>query len=184
MILFHAFLEQPASIFNPIPEFYGITLLDVNWYGMMCLLNLLFSTPVVVYSTSRNIFAYLGEFLEYGPPPPPAMDILMEAFAVQYTVHAMPGANNIIQLGAPPLIDWKSNTCKQEGKRTTNSHNLACLELKFMTSDLSDTLLEEPDLSIMSTNKVILPLLGGRAPAFEEAIEWLQFYFVGDHTGA
>ena len=116
--------------------------------------------------------------------PPPAMDILMEAFAVQYTVHAMPGANNIIQLGAPPLIDWKSNTCKQEGKRTTNSHNLACLELKFMTSDLSDTLLEEPDLSIMSTNKVILPLLGGRAPAFEEAIEWLQFYFVGDHTGA
>ena len=89
----NAFLGQIASGVNPIPGFYGLTLLDIVWDRTVQLLHLLLSIPVSIYLTARWFFACLGELLYDGPPL--VTEIPVEAFTLRYDVYAMTRSKNL-----------------------------------------------------------------------------------------
>ena len=63
---------------NPVLIFSKLNLLATNWGGAMHLLHSLFSVPVNVYTTTRRLFAFLGELPEEGIPT--VVDVPADAF--------------------------------------------------------------------------------------------------------
>ena len=51
--------------------------------------------------------------------------------------------------------------------------------MNFVPLDNSAHILADPGLNIAVRNTILLPILAGQAPAFEEAFAWLQFELTG-----
>ena len=75
--------------------------------------------------------------------------------------------------------------CMREGKLLTVGRYLACQVLTFFPSDCATLLLgrEDKEINISAASKGLSPLLTGRAPPFEEALDWLHFDYNTDQTG-
>ena len=76
--------------------------------------------------------------------------------------------------------------CMREGKLLTVGRYLACQVLTFFPSYCATLLLgrEDKEINIAASRKGIFPFLTGRAPPFKEALNWLQFVYTTDRTGA
>ena len=61
-------------------------------------------------------------------------------------------------------------------------HNLACRGLTFVTLDGASRLLNALR-NIAEVGQLMFPILVGRAPPFEETINWLQFVYTTESTG-
>ena len=73
--------------------------------------------------------------------------------------------------------------CKRVGKATESGRDLACQGLAFVAPDDAARLLNT-SRNITEVGQLILPILVGRTPPFEETLDWLQFVYTTDRTGA
>ena len=65
--------------------------------------------------------------------------------------------------------------------------NLACRGLAFFSTGCAVWILgraEEQDITIAAASQGLLPLMTDQALPFEEALDWLQFAYTADQTGA
>ena len=77
--------------------------------------------------------------------------------------------------------EWQTTPCKRMGRKKDGC-NLACQGITFLPPDTAARLLGSPR-NIAEASQTIPPLLSGRAPPYEEALEWLQFAYTGDRSG-
>ena len=63
-----------------------------------------------------------------------------------------------------------------------DGQSLSCWGLTFLPPDAAAPLFHLEG-SVGEFSKELFPLLAGREPSFEEALEWLQFAFMGDAKG-
>ena len=78
---------QLSSGVDLIPVLERVTLVGVDPDGMVHLFHSLFSVRVDLYSTSRRIFAFRGEFPVEGPPL--VVEIFHKYFLAQHSVCAI-----------------------------------------------------------------------------------------------
>ena len=83
--------------------------------------------------------------------------------------------------GVPPL-DWQTMPCNSVGRKEDDGY-LACRGLDFLYPDMSARLLVSP-WNIAEAYQLIFALLTSQAPPYEEALDWLQFSYTGDRSGA
>ena len=69
--------------------------------------------------------------------------------------------------------------CKRVGKIAEGGRNLAFRGLAFVTPDGSSRLLDA-SCNIMDVGQLVLPILVGWAPPFEETLEWLQSAYTAE----
>ena len=93
-----------------------MALLVVNWYGTIHLLHSLFFVQTCDYSTTRLIFAFIGNLPEDRLPP--VVYIPLDAFDVQRPVCDVPQTDHQIRMGGFPQIDWPSMLCEKLGNTT------------------------------------------------------------------
>ena len=69
------------------------------------------------------------------------------------------------------------------GKSAEGGHDLACRAITFVTPDNASLLLNT-SCNIAKVVQFLFPILVGRAPTFEEILNWLQFEHTADRTGS
>ena len=74
--------------------------------------------------------------------------------------------------------------CKRSSKSSPGARDLSCHRITFIPPDLAPQLIVKTDLQVAASSKVLLPLLTVRAPFYDKALNWFQFYFTGDRKGA
>ena len=84
----NSFLEHLALGVDMVPGLERVTLVVVNPYGRVLLMQSLFSVRVDLYSTQRLMFACLVEMPSEGLPP--VVSILDEAFAARSSIRTIP----------------------------------------------------------------------------------------------
>ena len=99
----------------------------------MHLLCSLFSATVGLYTTARRLFTFRGELPNKGLLP--VVELTSEAFAVRHSLRAVPPADHVLCLRGVSPPDWKLMPCKQVGKLSTGSCDLACRGLTFAPLD-------------------------------------------------
>ena len=107
----------------------------------------------------------------------------MDAFLRKRSVRAVPQADHISHLEGVSPYDWQVTPCKRTGKAVEGRRDLACRGLTFVTPDGTSRLLDTAR-NIAEVGQLLFPILVGRAPPFEEMLDWLQFAYTADRTGA
>ena len=120
----HSFLDLFASVIDPVLGFSGFSLLDVDWYGAVHLLQSLFYIPIVVYTTTRRIFAYLGYFPVNCIPV--VVEVIVNSSTVQCAVHITTRNWHDSHMWGIPSLTRQLIPCKKPRNISTGSRNLAC----------------------------------------------------------
>ena len=82
-----AFLGHLNFWLDPAPGLERLALIEVNWYGMLHVLNLFFSVPVGPYSIEKHILYFSGKLpLERLPP---VADLHVDTFTVWRAICAV-----------------------------------------------------------------------------------------------
>ena len=100
----------------------------------------------------------------------------------------MPQVDHVTRLGGIPQLDWQTKSCKRATESAgTDYVDLDCQGLTFVPSDCASRIIwREADrpLNVFEALTGLFPLLTGREPPFEEALDWLQFTYTVDQAGA
>ena len=106
---------------------------------------------------------------------PPVVDIPTEAFVACRSVRAVPRVDHATRLWGISLLDWQTKPCKRSAKSAGTEYvDLAFRELTFVPLYCTSWLLRrEADgpLNVFEASTGLLPLLTGREPPFEEALD-------------
>ena len=152
----------------------------------MHLLHLLFSVRVNVYSTECCIFACVGELPAEGLPQ--ATELLPDFFTARRAVRAVPQIDHVAHLGGISPRDWQTKPCERAAKAVRDDQlNLACRGLAFLLTDCAAWLLRrgmDGPVNVFEVSAGLFPLLNGREPPFEAALNFLQFAYRADRAGA
>ena len=108
----------------------------------------------------------------------------MDAFSVRRSVRAVPRADHISHLEGVSPSTCQATPFKREGGAAEGGRDLACRGLTFVTPDGAASRLLDTSRNITEVGQLILPILVGRTPPFEETLDWLQFVYTTDRTGA
>ena len=116
------------------------------------------------------------------------MEIPVEAFAARCSVRAVPRVDHVTCLGGVSLLDCHMKPCKRAAKSAGTEYvDLACGGLTFVPPDCASWLIwREADrtLNVFKALTGLFSLLTGQEPPFEEAIDWFQFTYTVDRSGA
>ena len=100
----------------------------------------------------------------------------------------MPRIDHVAHLGGISPRDWQTKPCERAAKAAGTEHvNLACRDLAFLPADCAAWLLgrtADGPANVFEASAGLLPLLTGREPPFEAALDWLQFTYTADRAGA
>ena len=103
-------------------------------------------------------------------------ELLVDAFAVQSAVYAVPRADHQLHIeGVPPSI-WKSIPYNRAGKNQEDLQDLAWQGLTFFPQYGTLWLLVR-DTNIEESSCLLLLLLFSQEPPYYEALNWLQFAY-------
>ena len=111
------------------------------------------------------------------------VELPVDAFLVRRSVRAVLRADNIIHLEGVSHSAWQETPCGMTGKAAKGGRDLSCQGITFVTPDSASRLLNT-SRNITEVGQLILPILVGRTPPFEETLDWLQFVYTTDRTGA
>ena len=179
----HSFLLHLALGELPVPGLERVTLVGVDKDGRVHIMHSLFSVRVNVYSTECQLFACLRKLPAEGLPP--VMEISPKLFAARHSVHAVPQSDHIAHLGGISSLDLKTKPC--ERAVGPDNINLACRGMAFFPYDFAAWILRgEADRpgNVFEASTGLFPILTGRDPPFEAALNWLQFTYTADRAGA
>ena len=145
----------------------------------MHVLHSLFSLLVDLYSTAQQIFFCHGELPQEGLPP--VVELPVDVFGVRRSVRAVPRADQISHMeGFSPSV-CQSTPCKRVGKAAEGGSDLDCQGITFVAPDGATRLLET-SRNIEEVSQFLFPILVGRAPPFEDMLDWPQFAYTADRT--
>ena len=146
----------------------------------------LFSVRVNVYSTECCLFACVGEMSAKGLPQ--VTELLPDFFAARCAVCAVPRMDHMAHLGGISPRDWQTKPCKRDTKAAGDDHlNLAFRGLAFLPTDCAAWILgREADgpFNVFEASAGLSPLLNGREPPFDAALNFLKFPYTADRAGA
>ena len=152
----------------------------------MHLIHSLFSVHVKVYSTECCLFACVGGLPAEGLSQ--VTELFPDFFAARHAVRAVPRIDHVAHLGGISPRDWQTKPCESAAKAARDDHlNLACRGLAFLPTDYAAWLLgREADgpVNVFKASAGLFPLLNGREPPFEAALDFLQFAYTADRVGA
>ena len=117
----------------------------------------MFLVPVIIYSTTWRLFAFLRKLLEKGLPT--VVKVGAESFVVQRAVCTVPCEDHPSCLGCVHLLAMQSMPCDQSVKGCPWVHDFTCKGITFAPPDLSPRLLVDPEQDIAVDNRVMFPLL-------------------------
>ena len=181
----HSFLTQLTLGLDPVPGLDRVTLVGVDLDVMVHLMHSILSVWVDIYLAIRRLFSCLGDLPAKGLPL--VVDIPHEAFSAQRSVLSIPPVDHVTHLGGVSPPYWQKNPCKRVGKTAgTYYFDLDLRGLTFVTPDFAAWLLEwevDGPLNVLEALKGLLPLITGREPPFEEALDFLQFAYTADREG-
>ena len=150
------------------------------------LVHSLFSVQVNVYSTQRRLFAYLGEMPAKGLPT--VVEIPVKALSARRSVGPLPRVEHVTHLWGVSALNCQTNPCERAVKSAGTEYvDLAFRGLTFIPLDYAPWLLRRDayrPLNIIEALTGLFPLLTGREPPFEEAIDLMQFAYTTDLAGA
>ena len=170
----HAFLGRLTAETAPVPGLADLTLLGVDRDGGTHILHSLFSVPVGPYDPDRRLFGCRGELPTEELPA--ITEIPVASFTALRAVSAMYREDHRVHLeGVPPSV-WQAMPCKRVNHKE-DGRSLSCRGLTFLPPDAAAPLFHLEG-SVGEFSKEPPPLLAGREPFFEEALDWLQFAFV------
>ena len=113
--------------------------------------------------------------------------ILPDFFAALRSVRAMPRMDHIYHLGGISPHDWQTKPCERATKAAgTEQVILARRGLAFLPGDSVTWLLgrtADGPANILESSAGLFPLMTGREPPFEAALDWLQFAYKADRAG-
>ena len=72
---------------------------------------------------------------------------------------------------------------KRVGKAAEGGRDLSYQGITFVTPDGTSRLINT-SRKIVEVGQLLFPILVGQAPPFEETLDWLQFVYTADRTGA
>ena len=177
----HYLLDHLASGVDPIPRFERVVLLQVDPDRAVHILHSLLSVPVDLYSTAQRLFEFRGELPHKGLPP--VVEFPVDAFGVRRSVRAVLREDHIIHLEGVSPSACQATPYERVGKASEGGCDLACQGLTFVTPDGATRLLNT-SCNIAEVGQLLFPILVGWAPPFEETLDWLQFAYTADMTGA
>ena len=169
----------PHSRGGPVLGLAELTLMGVEWDRGAHILHSLFSVPVGPYDPDRRLFGCRGELPPEGLPA--ITNIPVASFAALRAVSALSREDHRVHLEGPPPSGWRTAPCgrasnKEEGR------SLSCQGLTILPPDATASLFHLEG-SVGKFSKELFPLLAGRDPSYEEALDWIQFAFTGDKKG-
>ena len=113
--------------------------------------------------------------------------LLPDFFAARRAVRTVPRIDHVAHLGGISPRDWQTKPCKRASKAAREeSLKLAYRGLAFLPVKGAAWLLgREADrpVNVFKASAGLFPLLNGRAPPFEAALDFLQFAFTADRAG-
>ena len=134
-----------------------------------------------IYSTARRLFTCRGELPSEGLPP--MVEMIMDAFGVRCSMRTVLRVDQVSHLeGVTPSV-WQSIPYKRVGKEAEGGRDLTFQGITFVSTDGAAPLLDIK-FNIAESSQLIFPLLVGRASLLEEMLDWIQFTYTVDRTGA
>ena len=91
--------------------------------------------------------------------------------------------DHVSHLGGVIPSVWQATPCERAGKATEGGRDLAFQGLTSVALD-GATLLIKAEYNIAQASHLLFPLLYSWAPHFEETLDWIQFAYTADRTGA
>ena len=113
------------------------------------------------------------------------MEIPPDFVAAWRCVCVIPRSDHIAHLGGISSLDWQMKP--YDWAVRTNHFNLACRGMAFFPYDFAAWILRgEADRpgNVFEASTGLFPILTGRDPPFEAALNWLQFTYTADRAGA
>ena len=136
----------------------------------MHIIHSFLSVQVGPYATEQRLLAFRVELPSEGLPP--IADIPVAFLAVRRAVSAILREDHMVHVEGIPPSYWQTMPCKR-ARRKENGRDLACRGLTFLPPDAPARLLGAPR-NIAEASQLLFPLLAGRVPPQEEALDWLQ----------
>ena len=118
-IRIHAFLRHLTSWMDPAPGPERLSLIGVDRYGMVHILNSLFSVPVGPNSTERRPLDFSWEIQPKGLPP--ATEIPIASFVVCRAVCDVLRENHLVHVEIIPPSIWQTIPYTRAGKHVEYS---------------------------------------------------------------
>ena len=116
------------------------------------------------------------------------VEIPDKAFAAWRTVCAVPRFDHVIHLGGISTLDWNTKPYERAAKPAGTEYlDLDFWGLTFVPPDCASWLLQwevDGSLNVFKASTDLFPLIMGREPPFEEALDWLQFTYTADRADA
>ena len=107
----------------------------------------------------------------------------MDAFSVWRSMRAVPTADHTSHLEGVSPSSWQATPYERVGKAAEGGRDLACRGITFVTPDGASRLIDT-SRKIAEVVQLLFPILVGQATSFEETLDWLQFAYTAERTGA
>ena len=169
----HAFIGSLTADAAAVPGLAELTLLEMDRDGGSHILHSLFSVPVGPYDPDRQLFGCRGELPTEGLPA--ITEVPVASFAALRAVSAVSREDHQVHLEGVPPSGWHMMPCERVNHKE-DGRSLSCWGLTFLPPDAAAPLFHLEG-SVGEFSKELFPLLAGREPFFEEALDWLQFAF-------
>ena len=128
----------------------------------------------------------MGELPAEGLPQ--VTELLPDFFAARRAVCAVPRIDHVAHLGGIFPRNWQTKPCERAAKAVGIDHlNLAYRGLAFLPTDCAAWLLRrgmDGPVNVFEASAGLFPLLTGREPPLEAALDWLKFAYMSDRAGA
>ena len=107
--------------------------------------------------------------------------------AARRSVCAVPCVDHITHLVGTSLLDWQTKPYERATKAAGSDYiDLAFRELAFFSSDCAAWILgREADgpVNVFEALTGLFPMITGREPPFEAALDWLKLAYNADRSG-
>ena len=111
------------------------------------------------------------------------LELTGDAFLVRRSVRTVPRADTTSHLERVSPSAWQATPCDRVGKAAEGGHDLAYRRLTFVTPDDVSRLLNT-SRNILEVGQLLVPNLVDWASPFKEMLNWLQFVYTVERTGA
>ena len=110
------------------------------------------------------------------------VEITMDTFALRRSVRDVLQAYHVSHLEGVTLFVWQSIPLQRAGNLLDDGQDQSCWILTFvLTYDIS-RFLGHYYINVTATSKTLFLSLPVQAPAYEEALDWIQFEYTGVST--
>ena len=109
------------------------------------------------------------------------MELTVDTFLGRRFMRAVLRADHISHPEGVSPYAWHAMSCERVGRTVEGGSERACQGLTLVTPDGASHLLNTY-CNIAEVGQLLLYILVGRAPPFEETLDWLQLMYTANRT--